>query len=97
MMLGGVGIGVAYLLAAVVNAGGPMISVARRHKLAWQGPIGRAMAVLLGALVISLVVDGYSVKHADWWLIDIVVAVIAAALAAFVLYGDIKRVLRTRA
>lgn len=96
MMLGGFGIGLAYLLAAAVNASGPMVSVARRHKMAWQGPIGRALAALLGALVISLVVDGYSVSHGNWWLVDTVVALIVAAIATFVLYGDIRNVLKTR-
>jgi O-antigen/teichoic acid export membrane protein len=96
LMLGGFGIGLAYLIAAAVSASGPLFSVARRHSLAWQRPIGRAMLVLLGALVVSLVVDGYPVTHSTWYLLDAGVGLAAGAIAAFVLYGDIKGIIRRR-
>jgi O-antigen/teichoic acid export membrane protein len=97
LMFGGSGVGVAYLIAAAVSAGGPLFSVARRHSLAWQGPIGRAAAVLLAALMISLLVDGLPVTHGGWWLVDAGIAVGAGAVATAVLYRDIRQIVQTRA
>jgi O-antigen/teichoic acid export membrane protein len=96
LTLGGLGVGLAYVIAAAVSASGPLLSVARRHSLSWQGPIGRAMAVLLGALVISLVVDGYSVTHRGWWMADAGIAIVAGVIAAAVLYRDIHGIIRNR-
>jgi O-antigen/teichoic acid export membrane protein len=44
LTLGDVGVGLAYLLAAAVAAAWPVIAVARRHELAWRGPLGRETA-----------------------------------------------------
>jgi O-antigen/teichoic acid export membrane protein len=96
LMFGGFGVGIAYLIAAAVSAGGPLFLVARRHSLAWQGPIGRAMLVLLGGLVVSLFVDGYPVSHRTWYLLDGGVGLAAVAVAALVLYGDIRGIIRRR-
>jgi hypothetical protein len=86
LAFGDVGVGVAYLIAAAVSAAWPLSAVAKRHKLAWFGPVGRSLAVVFGALALAQVLP-------HGWLIDIGAAVGAGAVAAAVLYRDFRRIL----
>ena len=61
--------------------------------MGWAGPILRAHAVVVGTLVFALVLDGLDVAGAGRVLLDIVLALVAAALAAFVLRSDLRGVL----
>ncbi|WP_162907598.1 lipopolysaccharide biosynthesis protein [Allorhizocola rhizosphaerae] len=92
LTLGEVGVALAYLLAAAVSATGPLVMVARRHELAWLGPISRAVTVVIGAVAAAVVVDRMTAS----WLVDVVAAVVAAGLAGLLLHGDLRAVLASR-
>lgn len=87
--LGGLGVGGAYLLAAVVSAAWPLAVIARRHQLAWYGPVIRSvLAIAIGVVIARFMSDG--------WLLSIVGALSAGALATAILWKDINTVLRHR-
>ncbi|HCU51641.1 MAG TPA: hypothetical protein DGG94_17885, partial [Micromonosporaceae bacterium] len=96
LSLGGAGVALAYLVAAAVSATGPLTAVARRHQLAWRGPIGRAVGAIVGALVIGWVVEMIPVSGGARWVVDVAVALVAGALAALILRRDIRDVIGGR-
>jgi O-antigen/teichoic acid export membrane protein len=87
LTLGDVGVGLAYLLAAAVAAAWPVIAVARRHELAWRGPLGRSLAVVAAGLLAAQALP-------DGWLVDVSASLIAGAIAVALLYRDFRRILR---
>jgi O-antigen/teichoic acid export membrane protein len=92
MLLGGTGIGVSYVLAAVVSAAWPLTVIARRFSLAWLGPVLRAALAIVAGLAIAWL--SYRVSPSA--LMTITAALAAAAVAVALLYRDIRSVLAKR-
>jgi O-antigen/teichoic acid export membrane protein len=90
LALGGAGVGLAYLLAAILSATGPVWTVAREHKLDWRGPILRSLAVVGVAMLLW---QGVRVLPLPGWAADVCGTVLAALAAALILRGDIRNVL----
>ncbi len=87
--IGGLGVGASYLLAAVVSAAWPLVVIARRHQLAWYGPVIRSvLAIALAVAIAQFLKDG--------WIPSVIGALIAGAAAVVVLYKDIRDILRHR-
>ena len=87
---GGAGVGLAYLLAAIVSSIGPLSAVAREHKLDWRGPILRSLAVVGAAMLLW---QGLSMLPLPDWAADVCGAVLAALIAGVILRGDLRQVL----
>ncbi len=83
---GAVGVGLAYVLAAAVSAAWPLSAVAKRHELAWLGPVGRSLAVVVAGLVLAQMLP-------HGWLVEAGAAVLAGGVAAALLYRDLRRIL----
>ncbi len=92
LTLGEIGLAVAYLLAAAVSASGPLVAVARRHELAWLGPISRALTVVIGAVVVAVLLD----RATESWGVDAIAACVAAGLGVLVLHRDLRAILASR-
>lgn len=96
LMLGELGIALAYLIAAAISASGPLTMAARRHDLSWRGPILRAIAVVVAALAVTRVLAVLTAGTGNRWFIDATLAVVAGLLAAAILWRDIRYVLGGR-
>jgi len=87
------GIAVGYLIGTALAASGPIIVVWRRYRTPWGRLIPTAIALILlsfgAAQMLERVMQGAT--HA--WLLDIVVATIAAGIAALVLRHEIGAML----
>lgn len=94
---GGTGVATAYLVAVTVGAAGPVVVAWRRYEMAWGGPAARSFAVVLGALVIAIVIDGTGPAFGPARIaVDILAALAVAAAGAAVLRADITGVLAAR-
>ena len=60
----------------------------------WLAPVLRSLAVLFGALVLGLALTAWTDGRTGRILVDLGVAVVAAAVAALVLRTDIRYVVR---
>ncbi|GIH08168.1 hypothetical protein Rhe02_62350 [Rhizocola hellebori] len=86
LAFGDVGVGLAYLIAAAVSAAWPLSAVAKRHQLAWFGPIARSVAVVVAGLLVAQVLP-------HGWLAGIGAAVAGGAIAVALLRRDLRRIL----
>ncbi|HZM84088.1 MAG TPA: lipopolysaccharide biosynthesis protein [Candidatus Limnocylindrales bacterium] len=93
LALGGVGVALAYLLAASISASGPVSAVARQHELDWRGAILRSLAVV-GAPI--LLWQGLEMLPFAGPVTDVAGALLAALMAVLVLRGDIRHILAGR-
>lgn len=87
--LGATGVGIAYLVGTAVTAGGPVVAVWRIYGMPWGGPVARSVGLVAAALATACVLDGPA------WL-DVLAALVAAALGVLLLHRDWSGVLPQR-
>jgi O-antigen/teichoic acid export membrane protein len=88
--LGATGVGAAYLAGVAVTAGGPIVAVWRRHRMSWFGPLGRALALVAGALATAAALDAVTPGTP----VRLGAALAGGAVATAVLHRDITAVVR---
>lgn len=87
--LGATGIGLGYLLGTAVTALGPIVSVWRRHRMPWAGPLARSLGCVAAALLAGQVLDWTWLVAGPRPLVDVPAALVAALLVLAVLRGDL--------
>jgi O-antigen/teichoic acid export membrane protein len=90
--LGGTGVALAYLLAVVVGAAGPIVAVWRQFAMAWTRPVATAVAVVALATGAGLLVDRTGGGGTGRVLLDIGLALAFALVGAVVLARDLRTV-----
>lgn len=96
---GAAGVGVSYLLAVIVQAGGPMAVAWRRHDMSWTWPVTGSLAVVFGALAVVRLLEPHAPTGGRGVAADIVLALVLLVAGAAVLLRDLARILalvRTR-
>jgi O-antigen/teichoic acid export membrane protein len=91
---GAAGLSAAYLIAVVIGASGPIVVVWRSYRMNWLLPVLRSLVVLIGALVLGLVLAAWTDGRPGRILIDLVVGILAAGVAALILRSDIRSIVR---
>jgi O-antigen/teichoic acid export membrane protein len=89
---GGTGVSVAYLLA-VLAMQGPLVTVWRRYRMPWGGPLLRSVAVVGGALAVGRVIDAVSPAGTTRVLVDLGAALVLAAASLALSARDIRAML----
>jgi hypothetical protein len=89
---GAAGVGVAYLLAVVVQAGGPIAAAWRRHEMAWTWPLAGSLAVVFGALAVVRLLEPHAPTGGRGVAADIVLALMLLVAGVAVLLRDLVRI-----
>jgi O-antigen/teichoic acid export membrane protein len=92
---GATGVAAAYLIGTALTATGPIVAVWRRYRMGWAGPLSRAVGVVAAALAGAWALHRAGLPTGTKWLIDIGVALVAAAVATLVVGTDLRRMLRS--
>jgi O-antigen/teichoic acid export membrane protein len=91
---GSAGVGVAYLLAVLVQATGPIAVAWQEHRMSWTGPLLRALAVLAGAWILVWRLEPTLPGGVTGVFASIGLAVVMLAAGAGILWWDLTAVLR---
>jgi O-antigen/teichoic acid export membrane protein len=92
LWLGGAGVALAYLIATGAGAAGPIGATWRRYRMAWAGPLIRALVVIVVGLAVGLAAEASGVTGTVRVLADIGLAVGVAGVGAVVLHRDIRAI-----
>jgi O-antigen/teichoic acid export membrane protein len=87
---GSAGVGTAYLIAVGAGAAGPVVAAWRRYDMDWAGPFVRSLAVVAAALILALVVDTLPLAGAVRVVLDLGLALGAAAAGGALLHRYIR-------
>jgi O-antigen/teichoic acid export membrane protein len=86
------GVALAYLIATGAGAAGPIGATWRRYRMAWAGPLIRALVVIVVGLAVGLTAEASGVTGTVRVLADIGLAVGVAGVGAVVLHRDIRAI-----
>jgi O-antigen/teichoic acid export membrane protein len=92
---GATGVGLAYLIAVVIGAAGPLAVVWRRYRMAWTGPGVRSFALLAVAMVVAQL-DQMRTYGTGRIVVDLVAAVVLVVAGLLLLRRDLAGVLAAR-
>jgi len=87
--LGAVGVAVGYLVGSAITAAIPITIVWRSERMAWTGPLGRSLALLIVGFAAAAATEA---DHSAQWTVGFAAG--GAALAAAVLARDLRSLLR---
>ena len=83
----------AYVLGTAVTAAGPIAAVWRRQRMAWGGVVTRAMLCVVMSILLAVWLPAPA-EPAAGVALHVVVAVVALALTATVLWKDLGAAFR---
>jgi O-antigen/teichoic acid export membrane protein len=91
---GAAGLSAADLIAVVIGASGPIVAVWRSYRMNWLAPVLRSLGVLCGALVLGLTLTAWTDGRPGRILVDLLIGILAAGVAALILRSDIRTIVR---
>jgi O-antigen/teichoic acid export membrane protein len=90
--LGAAGVGIGYLAGTAVTAAGPVVTVWRRHAMAWRTPVLTALGVVAGAVALGALLRALDVSPGTRLALDVGGALLVAVASVGLLAGQMREI-----